>query len=255
MTSLNPKFKVVNFYKFQDIEPEGLVARLRDIFAKFPEVKGSIVLASEGINGGFAGPEAEVDQMCALIHGIETFRDLEFKATWGDTQAFRRQLVKIKKQILTFPPSENPSIAAINAGQHLSSEEWDALLEQPDVVVVDTRNTYEIDYGTFAKAEHCDIQRFVDFPQKFLEQYGSAKGKTFLMFCTGGIRCEKAVAFANEHGFEKVYQLDGGIIRYLERSEGKHWNGDCFVFDHRWAVDKTLIESTDEGTIAESRAQ
>lgn len=247
---MKPKYKVVNFYQFQALEPESLATVLRDFFPQFPDVKGSIVLATEGINGGFAGPEADVDQMCTMIHAMEPFKDLEFKATWGDTQAFRRQLVKVKKQILTFPSANNPSIDAIKAGQHLSPEDWDALLEKDDVVVIDTRNTYEIEYGTFAKAEHCDVERFVDFPERFLEQYNGAKDKTFLMFCTGGIRCEKAVAFANENGFDKVYQLDGGIIRYLERSEGKHWNGDCFVFDHRWAVDRTLTESTEESAAA-----
>lgn len=238
------RVKVVNFYQFIPlVNPENLAETLRGFFASLPEVKGSLILASEGINGGFAGPEADVEQLCSRIHRLEPFQTLEYKATWGETQAFRRQLVKVKKQILTFPAAYNPSIDAIKSGRHLTPEAWDALLEQGDVVVVDTRNTYEIAYGTFAGAEQCDVERFVDFPEQFLQKYGAAKDKTYLMFCTGGIRCEKAVAFAQAQGFDKVYQLDGGIIRYLERSEGKHWQGDCFVFDHRWSVDRSLTEA------------
>lgn len=236
--------KVINFYKFTPLEkPDEIRQRIQSELAK-SRVLGTILLAEEGLNGSLAGKAEDVDDAFARICDFKEFSDLSQRASFGQSQPFKRLIVKVKPQILGFPLECDPSVQQILEGPSLGSDEWAKVLEQnkDEVVILDTRNRYEYELGSFAGARDLNISRFREFPEAFLENYGDKKDQTFLMFCTGGIRCEKAVAFARQQGFQKVYQLDGGIIQYFEKQGEKHWQGECFVFDQRWSIGSELQE-------------
>ncbi|MFZ9791044.1 MAG: rhodanese-related sulfurtransferase [Gemmataceae bacterium] len=203
-------------------------------------VFGSILLATEGINGTVAGNRQGIDALLKFLRSEPRFSDLEHKESFSQEMPFDRMKVKLKKEIVPLGvPGIDPNE---KVGTYVPAEEWNALISDPDVIVIDTRNGYECDIGTFKGAIDPKTRRFRDFPKFVQENLDPSKHKKVAMFCTGGIRCEKASAYMLEKGFENVYHLKGGILKYLELipPEKSLWDGECFVFDQRIAVGQGL---------------
>lgn len=245
----------LSFYKF--IRLSDLQAKRNAFLAKCQslDLRGSILIAAEGINGFVAGPEEKVRAFIAFLNDQKEFTDIRPKESWSSHVPFTRMLVKVKKEIITMGvPDIDP---AHFTGKRVYPKELKSWLdEKRDVVLLDTRNDYEINDGTFKAAVDYDISTFRQFPEKLKADADRLKDKTVVMFCTGGIRCEKATALALQYGLKDVYQLEGGILKYFEETGGAHWKGDCFVFDGRGAVDGNLTGAQDRklkkkiGTIA-----
>ena len=199
-------------------------------------IKGTLLLALEGINGTIAGTREGIDGILAYLRSYPELASFEHKESFSDSMPFYRMKVRLKKEIVTLGV-EGVDPTKI-AGEYVTPEEWNDLLSDPDVVVLDTRNTYEYDIGTFKGALNPMTETFREFPKYVRENLDPKKNKRIAMFCTGGIRCEKASSFMRLEGFEKVYHLKGGILKYLEEvsPQKSMWNGECFVFDHRTAV-------------------
>lgn len=207
------------------------------------ELKGTILLSSEGINFFVAGLKQATDQLLAELRKVPGFSDLEVKESESVKQPFRRMLVKIKKEIISF------GVEGINPAHHSSPKlppkklkEW--LDEKKPLILLDTRNDYEIRMGTFKGALPASIQHFRDFPEAVKKMPEQFKEKSIVMFCTGGIRCEKAGPFMEREGFKNIFQLDGGILNYFKECGDAHYEGECFVFDRRVGVDPNLQETT-----------
>lgn len=199
-------------------------------------IKGTLLLAQEGINGTVAGSRADIDALLAFLRSDARLATLEHKESLTDEMPFYRMKVRLKKEIVTLGvPGIDPNE---KVGTYVAPEDWNALISDPDVLVVDTRNDYEYDIGTFRGALDPKTTTFREFPAYVKQNLDPAKHKKVAMFCTGGIRCEKATAFMLEQGFEDVYHLQGGILKYLEKipAEQSLWEGECFVFDQRVAV-------------------
>ncbi|GAA4083289.1 rhodanese-related sulfurtransferase [Zhongshania borealis] len=200
------------------------------------EVKGTLLLAEEGINGTIAGSRAGIDQVLAFLHADPRFADLGHKESYDKEQPFYRMKVKLKKEIVTM------GVDGIDpkdiVGTYVKPKDWNALIADPDVFLIDTRNDYEVEIGSFNGAVDPKTTSFREFPEYVRANYDPAKHKKVAMFCTGGIRCEKASAFMKHEGFEEVYHLEGGILKYLEEVDEteSQWQGECFVFDNRVAV-------------------
>ncbi len=235
--------KVVSFYRFLDIAD---LQDFRDeLLALCDEEKllGTILVATEGFNGTIAGDEVSVRNVFSWL-ATRLSLQTPIDARWTEAQEapFRRMRVRIKREIVTLGRQDiRPHI---RTGTHVPPAEWNALIEDPNVLVIDTRNHYEVEVGTFARAIDTGTDSFREFP-KFAEELAqSAKDRPLAMFCTGGIRCEKATALMLELGFDEVYHLQGGILNYLAEipDEKNRWNGECFVFDSRVAVDRDLAE-------------
>lgn len=203
-------------------------------------IMGTLLLAKEGINGTVAGTRANIDQLLAYLRNDARFADLPHKESTATVQPFYRMKVKLKKEIVTM------GVDGINptelVGQYIKPEDWNALISDPDVLLVDTRNDYEVDVGTFKGAVNPRITTFREFPEYVKNNFDPDKQPRVAMFCTGGIRCEKASAFMLKEGFAEVYHLQGGILKYLENvpAEQSLWQGECFVFDQRVAVGQGL---------------
>lgn len=201
------------------------------------KIKGILLLAQEGINGTVAGSREGIDTLKSFLE--TRFKALEYKESWADEMPFHRMKVRLKKEIVTLGvPSVNPCEIV---GTYVEPENWNELISDPDVLVLDTRNDYEVKIGTFQRAHNPKTQTFTEFPN-FVSQLDKAKYKRVAMFCTGGIRCEKASSYMLSQGFEDVYHLKGGILKYIEKvpAEESLWEGDCFVFDRRVAVSHGL---------------
>lgn len=202
-------------------------------------LKGTILLSAEGINQCVAGSADAIAAFKTALEKISFFKDLTYKESWSPKQPFGRMLVKIKSDIIPFN-AENirPEQAA---APHLPPAEFKKWYdEKRDMIVLDTRNDYEIRIGKFANAIDLNLRHFRDFPQVAAEKLSAYKDKTIVTYCTGGIRCEKVAAWMLQAGFENVYQLEGGILNYFEKCAGAHYEGECFVFDDRIAVDAQL---------------
>lgn len=203
-------------------------------------VKGTLLLAEEGINGTIAGLEQGVAAVLAFLRADPRLRSLEHKISWAPDMPFYRLKVKLKREIVTMGVA-NLSARAM-AGTYVDPGQWNTLVDNPDVVVVDVRNAYEVSIGSFEGAVNPHTTSFAEFPQWVREQ--SAKGGVLedrpkvAMFCTGGIRCEKSTAYLRSQGFDEVYHLRGGILKYLETvpADESRWRGECFVFDERVSV-------------------
>jgi RluA family pseudouridine synthase len=232
----------VSAYKFIPIDdPAALKSKWLPL-CKSLSLKGTILLSDEGINMFVAGSSEAIDRILAEVASDERFTDLPIKKSYSDHQPFNRMLIRLKKEIIsmgveTIQPSSktSPKISAAQLKQWLD--------EGKDLTLLDTRNDYEIEIGTFADAVSIGIDSFREFPDATKALDESVKKKPVVMFCTGGIRCEKAGPLMEEQGFEEVYQLDGGILRYFEEVGGEHYDGECFVFDQRVAVDPELRET------------
>ena len=203
-------------------------------------VKGTLLLAEEGINGTIAGTAEGVRAVLDYLRADQRLADLEHKESWAPEMPFYRMKVKLKREIVTMGiPNVN---AQTMAGTYVKPEEWNELISDPDVVLIDTRNDYEYQIGTFEGAINPETRSFTEFPDWIEAQRregGVLHGKRKVaMFCTGGIRCEKSTAYMRSLGYDEVYHLQGGILKYLESmpEEGSRWKGDCFVFDERVSV-------------------
>jgi UPF0176 protein len=234
----------ISAYKFVEL-PDALA--LRDCLlarAVALELKGTVLLAEEGINLFLAGPAADVRSFVMQLQGDARFADIAPKESWSDTQPFKKMLVKVKREIIrmdhpTIRPAAGraPAVTAAIVKRWLDQGHDDA--GRP-VVTLDTRNDFEVDAGSFDGAIDWRITKFTEFPQAVRDHQAELQGKTVVSFCTGGIRCEKAAILMRELGHDHVYQLEGGILKYFEEVGGAHFKGGCFVFDERRAVDATL---------------
>ncbi len=228
------KYKITSFYKFVKIKNlQSLKAELLN-FCNKHNIKGTIIIANEGINSTIAGDEISINNFCTFLQKHTFFKDTKFKISFSDIRPFKKMKVKIKKEIVTFNTNE---LDMSQKGTYLISKEWDQLIAKEDTIVIDTRNYYEYAIGTFKGAINPHIHHFTelaDWLKGSLKE--EDKKKNIAMFCTGGIRCEKSTAFLKQLGFEKVYHLKDGILKYLEDNKenpNSTWQGECFVFDDR----------------------
>jgi UPF0176 protein len=233
-------FHIAAFYHFADIDD---AARLRSELLEAcvdSGVKGTILVAAEGVNGTIAGPEEGIDTVLDFIRDDERLAGLEEKRAVSDDDPFLRLKVRLKTEIVTLGVGEVDSVG--HTGQHVPAVAWNDLISDPDTVVIDTRNDYEYAIGTFQGAINPETRSFREFPA-WVDAHPELKGKRLAMFCTGGIRCEKATAYLRETGFDEVYQLEGGILKYLETIEepASMWDGECYVFDRRVSVGHRLV--------------
>lgn len=233
-------YPVILFYKYVLIrDPEVFAAEQRMLCSSL-ELKGRILIASEGINGTLAGSTEAVSRYVALLKTDARFSDIEIKISAGDAGTFPKLVVKVRAEIVTL----NAGAITPDKDNQLSPAEWKRLLEEnPDAVPLDIRNRFESEAGKFETAVVCDIEHFRELPQ-YIDRLQRLKDKTLLMYCTGGIRCEKASALLRSKGFTNVFQLHGGIAAYQEQFGNEHWQGECFVFDQRMTVrvDEGLVQ-------------
>jgi UPF0176 protein len=207
-------------------------------------IKGTILLAAEGINGTISGTRSGIDAMLANLKADPQFADLAHKESIATKSPFDRLKVRLKQEIVTFGI---PTIDPTNlVGTYVKPQDWNALIANPDVLVIDTRNQYEVEIGTFAGAIDPHTDSFTEFPAYVAAHLDPQQHKQIAMFCTGGIRCEKATSYLLSQGFERVYHLEGGILKYLEEipAAQSQWEGECFVFDDRVAVTHGLSAGT-----------
>ncbi len=234
------QYVVAAFYKFARLPDYKQKQQPLQSYCTEQGIKGTILLAEEGVNGTIAGSRAAIDATMALLRSDPRLSDLEQKESYTDTLPFYRMKVKLKKEIVTLGvPGIDPNQ---QVGTYVAAEDWNNLISDPDVTVVDTRNRYEFEIGTFNGAHNPDTDSFVEFPEYVEKNLDKNQHRKVAMFCTGGIRCEKATAYMLAQGFEEVYHLEGGILKYLETvpAEESQWQGECFVFDQRVAVDHSL---------------
>lgn len=204
------------------------------------QIKGTILLAEEGINGTVAGSRQAIDALKVWLNKSGLFSGMEYKESFADAQPFLRMKVRLKNEIVTMGvPDADP---VRQTGHHVGPEEWNQLIDDPDVLVIDTRNEYETKIGSFDNAISPGTDSFRQFPEYVDKTLDPHKHRKIAMFCTGGIRCEKASAHLLDKGFQEVYQLNGGILRYLDEviPEQSRWQGECFVFDERVSVNAEL---------------
>lgn len=229
---MNDNFTIIAFYRFVHLSDfQQLKAPLFEFMIQ-EGILGTILLAQEGINGTVSGTPQAIEKLIARFNDDSRFSNLEYKFSTHHEQPFKKTKVKLKKEIISFG---KPLSAEQTVGTYVNAEEWNQLLDDKDVVVIDTRNNYEVELGTFPGAINPDTESFrglVEFTEKELAAHKDAK---VAMFCTGGIRCEKFSSYLLEKGFKNVYHLQGGILKYLANvpeSENK-WQGTCYVFDDR----------------------
>ena len=203
-------------------------------------VYGTLLLASEGINGTISSTREGIDAVLSWLDQQPGLDNIDTKESWDTQIPFYRTKVKLKKEVVTMGVEGIDPKQVV--GTYVKPEDWNDLISDPDVVLVDTRNDYEVEIGTFKGAINPQTTSFREFPQWAKDNLGASKNKKVAMFCTGGIRCEKSTAYMKEQGFDEVYHLQGGILKYLEQvpQEQTLWQGECFVFDNRVAVDHDL---------------
>ena len=238
---MTSEFLVAAFYKFVHLPDYrqlqvSLLQRCENL-----DLLGTILLAEEGINGTISGSEKSIRRLFERLRKDERLQDVHYKESWASEQVFHRMKVRLKKEIVTLGVAGvNPNQ---NVGKHIKPEDWNALISRDDVRLVDTRNDYEVELGTFNGAEDPQTGSFREFPDWVANNLDPVTDQHVAMFCTGGIRCEKSTSYLLEQGFKNVYHLDGGILNYLEKTETNKslWQGECFVFDHRVTVDHNLV--------------
>lgn len=241
-------YSIVNFYRFVPIDDANELKPRLFTKAKSLGLIGTILLAAEGINCSLGGSKEALAEFHSFLDEDPRFRDLDFKYSDGSRRPFRTLIVKVKSWIIRFAEDVPLSNVEIKQGKRLTPTEFKQILEQPsdDVVIVDTRNWYETDFGKFEQAKTLPLRTFTNFPEEFQKRYSDQKDKKFIFYCTGGIRCEKVVPWAEKQGFKNSYQLEGGILNYFKDHGSQGFEGKCFVFDHRWLVDGDLRESDDD---------
>jgi UPF0176 protein len=232
--------KIAAFYQFSTLSnlpalQAGILSRMKEL-----GIKGSVLLAAEGINGTIAGRPDKLDSALLALAEISGCHALGPKFSMAQHMPFRRMKVRLKKEIVTIGPVKADPNEKV--GTYVSPQDWNRLIDDPDVILIDTRNSYEFKVGSFKGAIDPGTESFGEFPEFVRSRLGNAKHKKIAMFCTGGIRCEKASSFMLNEGFSEVYHLKGGILQYLEdvKPDDSLWNGACFVFDERVAVGHQL---------------
>lgn len=235
------KFKIVTFYEFIKINNLVEVKKNLNEFLMFKRIKGTILLSSEGINGTIAGSLNAIDEFISILDSYN-IKNINPKFSYSEYLPFPRLKVKIKKEIVTFK-DKNLNID-INKGEYVDAENWNKILNDPDIEIVDVRNNFEVEMGTFKNSVNPNTRNFTEF--KEYADKNLLNNKKIAMFCTGGIRCEKASSYLISNGVDKVYQLKGGILKYLEKIDADQslWDGECFVFDRR----VSLVHGLKEGT-------
>ena len=242
---------VIAFYKFVPLpDCEEMRIPLRT-FCQQHGVMGTILLANEGINGTIAGSREGIDAVIAHLQSDPRFADFEWKESYHDDMPFEKMKVRLKREIVGLGVPQIDPLRKV--GTYVSPEEWNALISDPDVIIVDTRNNYEVELGTFKGAIDPHTKAFREFPKFVEENLDPEKNKKVAMFCTGGIRCEKASSYLLDKGFQEVYHLQGGILKYLETipSDESLFEGECFVFDERVTLDHQLKKGTKEANSKE----
>ncbi|OUS39365.1 hypothetical protein A9R01_01760 ['Osedax' symbiont bacterium Rs2_46_30_T18] len=231
---------VCAMYKFVTLENFELLREPLHQIMQDNQVRGTLLLAQEGINGTVAGSRAGVDALLTWLATDPRLENIVTKESFDETNPFYRTKVKLKKEIVTMGVEGIDPKQVV--GTYVKPSEWNALISDPDVILVDTRNDYEVKVGTFEGALDPQTTTFREFPQYVKDNLDPDKNKKVAMFCTGGIRCEKSTAYLKEQGFEDVYHLEGGILKYLEEvpQQESMWQGECFVFDNRVTVDHNL---------------
>jgi UPF0176 protein len=240
MSTHQNDIQVVAMYQFTQVDDP---RELRDklfAFAEQESIRGIMIIAGEGLNGTMAGEPEHIRRFVEFVKSMQGFEDIVYKTSYCDSMPFLKLKIKVKKEIVTF------GIDGIDpnskTGDYVNPEQWNELISDPEVTLVDTRNYFEYMIGTFQGAENPETRSFGEFPEYVEKNLDPSKNKKVAMFCTGGIRCEKASAYLLQQGFEKVYQLHGGILKYLEDVDPNEsmWKGECFVFDERMTVDHNL---------------
>jgi predicted sulfurtransferase len=240
--NMSEEFVNIAGYRFISI-PDRVDMRwpLRD-FCVDLGLKGTILLSGEGINFFLAGVQESIDQFIAHLEEDERFRGIPLKISYSDYQPFNRMLVRLKKEIISM--GHDDVKPATFTGPSISPKEFKSWLDEgKEVIVLDTRNDYEMRLGKFENAVDLEIETFRQFPSAIKQLPEEMKGTPVVMYCTGGVRCEKASVVMLEEGFESVYQLEGGILGYFEECGGEHWEGECFVFDRRVGLGPDLEET------------
>ena len=233
-------YLIATFYKFVNISD--LEAKKKQILALCCEkqIKGTIILAEEGINATIAGSNEAIADVLKTLRSFPQLADLEHKQSSSEKLPFARLKVKIKSEIVTLGlPAVNPNQ---QVGKYVEPQHWNQVISNPEVIVIDTRNDYEVEIGSFQRAKNPNTESFREFPEYVAQNLDPQEHPKVAMFCTGGIRCEKASSYLLSQGFKEVYHLKGGILKYLENvsPEESMWEGECFVFDGRVAVKEGL---------------
>lgn len=236
------QYLIAAFYLFIPVPSPEIIREIFLNFCREHGICGTILIAREGINGTIAGAPATVHALIAFIKNTPPFDALTAQFSSAAQAPFRRMKVKLKKEIVTLGVEVDPRQAV---GQYIDPHQWNILIEQPDVLLIDTRNDYEFQFGTFKNSINPQTDSFREFPAYIADQLNPKVHKKVAMFCTGGIRCEKATSFMLQQGFEQVYHLKGGILNYLADvpREESLWQGACFVFDDRVSVEHGLVPS------------
>ncbi len=235
------KIQIIAFYEFKKLESVGelavIKAALKDLFLDVG-VRGTLIIADEGYNGMVCGDVAQIEAFVKRFDELMK-TTLVYKSSFSENAPFRRIDVKIKPEIVTLKQDVDISLGD---GTHVKPTDWNNVISDPETVLLDARNDYEYKSGTFKGALNPDIAKFSDLPAFVAENLDPDKHKRIAMFCTGGIRCEKFAPYLKQLGFEEVYQLEGGILKYLEETPAEDllWEGECFVFDERVTVDANL---------------
>ncbi|MFT4924441.1 MAG: UPF0176 protein [Phenylobacterium sp.] len=231
---------VCALYKFVRLENYTALRAPLQATMEANDIRGTLLLAEEGINGTVAGHREGIDNLLKWLSEQPHLDNIVSKESYDQEMPFYRTKVKLKKEIVTMGVEGIDPLRVV--GSYVKAKDWNALISDPEVLLVDTRNDYEIQIGTFKNAVNPNTETFREFPAYVAENLDPQKHKKVAMFCTGGIRCEKSTAYLKEQGFDEVYHLEGGILKYLEEvpEEDTLWQGDCFVFDNRVAVNHAL---------------
>ena len=243
MPQVSLPIRVVALYRFTTFDDCPAIQQPLARLCCAQGVKGTLLLAHEGINGTIAGSDEAIERVLAHIRGLPGCAEIEVKESRAPAMPFHRMKVRIKREIVTMGKAD---IDPLDVGHYVAPQDWNALIDEPGTILIDTRNDYEVAIGTFAGAIDPHTHSFRDFPAWFeahrAEFEGEGAKPKVAMFCTGGIRCEKATAFLKAEGLDQVYHLKGGILSYLEHvaPEESRWQGECFVFDERVSVTHSL---------------
>jgi len=242
--SPTPVMTVAAFYQFAAFPDFEIQQPLIQEFCDSQGIKGTILVAAEGLNGTIAGPKEGIEAVLDFLRTAEPFTGrfagITAKYSQATFQPFNRMKVRLKKEIVSMGVTEVDPTAVV--GTYVKPKDWNELISDPEVIVIDTRNKYEVDIGTFKGAVNPETDSFREFPAYVADNLNPEIHRKVAMFCTGGIRCEKATSFLCANGFDEVYHLEGGILKYLEDVPEKEslWEGECFVFDNRVAVNHDL---------------
>lgn len=238
------QYEVIAFYKFVHIEDCETYAPILKQHMLDRDIMGTILLAEEGINGTICGLPEAIAEIVDIMRSHDGLEDLPFKSSYAPGHVFNRAKVKVKPSLISIGEDDKADPNK-QVGEYVKPKDWNALISDPEVVLIDTRNDYEYYAGTFEGAVDPKITRFRELPDFVRKNYDPKVHKKVAMFCTGGIRCERSTSWMLEEGFENVYHLEGGILKYLEEvpAEESMWNGDCYVFDERVGVNHELAPS------------